>query len=827
MMGSKLRIGGWVLALAMAMNSLVLPTNVNAATAPGTQVTNNASAVYKDAAGNSYNTTSNTVTITVQNAPTLTNVAGTGTSYAPGQVVTDTFVLTNTGNGPGTFQISGNSSAPTSGSDAVLGGTDASYATLGNGAATCTTPVGSQSSPCKYAATVGGTTYYFTSLDGTSNNNSLDYWLANTAGTTAAGGSITVSVYYGLSTSASTSSATVTSQIYATTAYAAAGSAVAELSASVNATESNAVAADARLDLYKASSQNGTTGDITYTISAHDGGAFSAKDLQSVKALLGSTTTGVLLTDKVPQFGGSPLNLSNSGAVTVATNATYGFATGATTAVYYTTSANGTSGWTKATGNLPTTGVTYIGIFLTGGSCSSTAGFELCADSGHATNPGNVNVASAAAVQFSFTVVQPTGSGSGAAGSVTNIANGVIGDNQSTEHILGAGIAAGTADSSSSTALTTTGQGINNTTLTSVGGASNQTSNQALSSYGVLNGPFGQPSATGTYDGVVANNTSDDFTAFPFGLSGDSIVNTSITAGSPVTSATLGSAQIVCVPNTMQNSGNINDTFNIVANVPASYALPSTTGGTSVTGWKVGVYSDSACSSNLGGSTDGSSSATASNVAVSSGSSLNYYVKYIIPAGAAYFYRYDGLVTATSVSSGTTSNTTHDELYSGFVALTKSQSVTTNGCPSGISPSYAANTICPTGVLQYTIDYRNLVMGTSSTNVSFSAVVTQAGSFAITDDGTLSTSTSTTTTANWASFATMVGAPTDSTASASYLYYTGIPAGGTSSSTWSAAATKFVETVGGASFQLVPKNYNGPSGTQGNQGTVSFSITVK
>ncbi len=623
MIARKLRIAGWVLALATALNSLVLPMSGSAATAPGTQVTNNASAIYKDAAGNSYNTTSNTVTITVQNAPTLTNVAGTGTSYAPGQVVTDTFVLSNTGNGPGTFQVSGNSSAPTSSSDAVLGGSDASYATLGNGAATCTTPAGSQSSPCKYAATVGGTTYYFTSLDGTSNNNSLDYWLANTAGTTAVGGSITVSVYYGLSNSASTSSATVTSQIFATVAYAASGSAPAELSASVNATESNTVAGDARLDLYKSSSQNGTTGDITYTISAHNGGAFAAKDLQSVKALLGSSTAGVLLSDRVPQFGGSPLNLSNSGAVTVTSNATYGFATGATTAVCYTTSSTGTSGWTEATGNLPTSGVTYIGIFISGGSCSSTAGFELCADTGHATNPGNVTVASAAAVQFSFTVVQPSGSGSGAAGSVTNIANGVVGDNQSTEHILGPGIATGTADSSSSTALTTSGQGINNTVLTSIGGASNQTSNQALSSYGVLNGPFGQPSATGSYDGVVANDNADDFTAFPFGLPGDSIVNTSTTAGSPTTTTTLGSAQTICVPNTLQNSGNLNDTFDIVANVPTAYAVPATSGGTSVSGWKVGIYSDPACSSNLGGSTDGASSATASNVAVSSGSTLN------------------------------------------------------------------------------------------------------------------------------------------------------------------------------------------------------------
>lgn len=821
------RISAWLVAAAVAAQMLASPMNGRAATAPGTQVTNNATAVYKDAAGNSYNTTSNTVTITVQNAPTLTDVAGTGSSYAPGQVVTDTFTLTNTGNGPGTFQISGNASAPTSTSDAVIGGTDASSATLGNNAATCTTPVGSQSAPCKYAATIGGTTYYFTSLDGTSNNNSLDYWLANTAGTTAAGASITIAVYYALANTASTSSANVSSQIYATVAYAAAGSAPAELSSSANATETDPVAADARLDLYKSSSQNATTGDITYTVSAHNGGAFSAKDLLSVKALLGAPTAGIFLSDKVPQFGGSPLNLSNSGTVAVTSNATYGFASGATTSVYYTTSSNGTSGWTKATGNLPTSGVTYIGVFVSGGSCSSSAGFELCADSSHPTTPGTASVASAAAVQFSFTVVQPTGPGAGTAGSVTNLANGVIGDNQPTEHILGPGIATGTADSGSSTPLTTTGQGINNTTITSSNGASDQVSNQALSQYGVLNGPFGQPAATGTYDGVVANNQSDDFTAYPFGLAGDSVINTSTTVGTPTTSVTLGSAQTLCVPNTIQNTGNLNDTFNIVVNAPTAYAIPSTSGGTAVGTWKVGVYSDSACSSNLGGATDGSASSTAANVAVATGASLNYYVKYIVPAGAAYFTRYDSLITATSVASGAANNATHDELYGGFVALTKSQSVTSNGCPAGVAPSYAANTICPSGVLAYTIDYRNLVMGTSSTNVSFASVVTQAGSLAITDDGTLSTSTSTTTVANWASFATMVGAPSDTTASSTYTYYTGIPAGGTGSATWSSAASKFVDLVGGASFQLVPANYNSPTGSQGNHGTVGFSITVK
>ncbi len=822
------RLTALLAALALVAQ-LGTPIGVRAANGhddPGTQITNNATATYKDAAGNTYNTTSNTVTTTVQNAPTLTNTAGSGVTYAPGQVVTDTFTLTNTGNGPGYFQISGNSSAPTSTSDAVLGGSDASTATLGNGAATCTTPVGSQASACKYSATVGGTTYYFTSLDGTSDNNSLDYWLQNTNTTTAAGASIVVNVYYALSNS-STTPGTVTSSIYATTTYPTTGSAPSETSASVSATQSNTVNADARLDLYKASSQNGTSGDITYTISAHNGGAFAAKDLQSVKALLGASVAGVLVTDHVPQFNSSPLKLSNSGTVTVTTNATYGYATGATADVYYTTVANGASGWTKATGNLPTDGsVTYIGVFIHGGSCGS-AGYELCADSGHPTNPGNSNVAAAAALQLTFTVAQPTGPGSANTGSVTNLANGVIGDNQPTEHILGPGIPGGTSDSSSSTPLTTSGQGINNTTNTSVDGGSNQVANQALTAYNVLNGPLGQPQSSGSYDGAVSASTNNDFTAFPFGLSGDNVINTGTTPGTPVTTATLGSGgQTVCVPNTLQNSGNHDDSYNITANVPTAYAIPATSGGAVVSGWKVGVYSDTACTAALGGATDGTSSSTASNVAITSGSSLNYYVKFVIPAGAPYFNRFDALVHAVSVGDNTKTNDTHDELYSGFIALTKSQNVTSNGCPSGVSPSYVAGTICPTGVLQYTVDYRNLVMGTTDTNASFTSVVTQAGTLAVTDDGTLSVSASSTTTPNWASFATMNAAPTDTTASASYTYYTGIPASG-ATSTWSSAATKWVDVVGGSSFQLVPKNYLAPSGTQGTQGTVTFSVTVK
>src|SRR5665213_669596 len=107
-MNSRLasRLASWLVAIALVSDAFVAPAGIaTAATAPGTQITNNATATYKDAASNVYNTTSNTVTTVVENAPTLTFTAATGAAYSPGQGVIDTFTITNTGNASGTFQI--------------------------------------------------------------------------------------------------------------------------------------------------------------------------------------------------------------------------------------------------------------------------------------------------------------------------------------------------------------------------------------------------------------------------------------------------------------------------------------------------------------------------------------------------------------------------------------------------------------------------------------------------------------------------------------------------------------------------------------------------
>ncbi len=827
---TALRMAALTAAFALVLEPLSNPALVNAANGhddPGTQITNNATATYKDASSNTYSTTSNTVTTTVQNAPTMTTTPAAGSSYSPGASIIDTYTLANNGNAAGNFKLDTAGSGGANG--AAFGGGDSASATLGGGP---TSTAGCGSGASQFAITIGATTTY---CDNVTDLNTFLALAGNkvTAGTTAA-----LNVYYSVSNAAATGQ-TLTTTISPNLTYAAVGSAPAETTADVNGTETNNIVADARLDIYKASAQAPITGDITYTISAHNGGAKDAKDLQSVKALLGAAVNGIFVSDRVPQFGGSPLALSNSGTVTVTPNATFGHPTGAVDDTYYTTDTTGQTGWTKASGNLPTNGtVAYIGVFIHGGTgCTSGAGFDMCADVTHPTNPGNVNVASAAAIQFSFVIKQPTGSGSANAGSVKNLANGVVGDNQATEHILGPGIPT-TADGPSSTPLTTAGQGINNTTLTSVGGASNQTSNQALSAFNALNGPLANPGSLGSFDGDLVNNpqnSSNDFTAWPFGT--DAVVNTSVTPGTPTTTSTTSGVNTMCVPHTLQNSGNQDDHYNIVVGVPAKgYPIPNTNtaGGSATSGWTVGIYSDNACTTALGGASQSGTTSTASNVGiVVSGASTAYYIKYVAPASLPYFTRYDTVITATSVGDGTKNNTTHDELYASFIALTKTATIPSNGCPAGLTPSILANTVCPGGQITYGVDYRNFVLGVTDVAASFTQLSAQAGTFTITDDGTLA-STSQTTIPNWAYFATMTAAPTDNNSSAvaratqpTFTYYTGKPASGGGSGSFATTDTKFQAVIGGGSFTLVPKNYPSvslPTATQDWQGTLSFTI---
>ncbi|MBC5804319.1 MAG: hypothetical protein GIX03_15235, partial [Candidatus Eremiobacteraeota bacterium] len=716
-----------------------------AGTTAGTQIQNQATATYQDASGNTYNTNSNTVTTTVQNAPSLTVTPPAPHNVAPGGTASDLYTLTNTGNGAANFSVPATPATITGGSGATI--TNFNF---------------------------NGVTYPNTAAGISALNAALA-----AAPPTPVGGTITIAVSYSVPAGATTPG-TVTTTLTASATQPAAGALQAVTSAPVTGTVTDNIVADARLDLQKTSTQSPTTGAITYTIAANNGGNLPAHDLLSVKALLGTAVPGILISDKIPQFpAGTPLAIS--GAVTVTTNAANGYVAGAAQ-VYYTTDTTGTSGWTLAPGGTPGANAAYIGVFLSGGA----GGSELNANPG--STAGNVP---APQVTIGFTIAQPTGNGSGNAGSVKNLADSVIGGGQSPEQIIGPNIPAGTPDSASATAITTPGQGINNTTpVAPPSGASNQTTNQALGTGTVLNGPLNAPGATGSYNGVVAVTNQNDFTAI--GYPAGTCTNTSATPGAPAGSLTATATGPINVPGTLQNNSNIDTTYKLVATAPTGPA-----------GWTVQIFAANAAGAPTGTSLSGAAAATATvaSINVNAGQSYNYVAVYTAPAAVQCFTPSDATVVATNNTTATDTNTTHNEVtVGGYVVLTKTQTITSSGCPAGATPAPPAGTVCPSGVIAYAIDYRDIAPSGASLGTGSVVIggTTAAGTFKITENGTVAPN-------NWGTYTNgLNAAPTDTMANTIFT-------GGT------VGSTSFVAQVGGPTFVMAP----------GTQGTISFNVTVK
>ena len=748
-------------------------------TPPNTSIQNTASATYKDANGNSYTTQSNTVTTIVQNAPSLTvttnNGASAGTqTVAPGQVVSDTYTLTNTGNAAGNFAL-------------TSGPTDNGVQGSGND--------NSNTSNVQY---IYNSTAYASVA-------ALNTALA-AASATASGGSISVQVQYTLSSSPANVPGTVTTQLKATVAYVAVGSAGAVTSAAVANTYTDTVQSDARMDMQKTSVQGGSSPyNITYTVNANNGGAFPSQALNSVTAL-GFPTKGCLsIVDKLPTYGATPPSLVGTPTITY-TAGTNGFpASGVTATIYYTTSANGSSGWTTSAPGNPT----YIAVFL-----SVTSG-TACLNSHAGTSAGSVTNAQAA-IQLQFVMPQPTGAGSGNANAYQNVGTSIFGDNQPTEHIVGGNIPAGTADGGGAAPIYAAGQGINYLPVPPPGagsgggnGWSNTTVNSAHLAAGVFNGPssatpatmstlIASSQATGSYDGVVAVTAGNDFTQMSFTPASFTSINSSTTIGSPTGNTYTSAVNGINVPNALYNSGNKDDSYSVVVTAPAG-------------GWTVQLFPDNGsgtapAASPYAGCTSPAASCTAS-IAVGSGQALQYWAVFNAPSGVATFTRFDGSIVATSVNDNTQVNSTHNELYSGFIALTKSVAVTTSGCPAGTSPGYSAGSLCPGGTLTYSIDYRNIAVtgGSGNTEPANAFVATKAGQLSITDDGAAIGNT-------WAANTNGLAAPATDTPGNSGTWGSG--------DVWATntiGSSHFSVTIGGASFSL----------GAGQFGTIAFSVVVK
>ena len=745
-----------------------------AGTAPGVVITNTATATYSDGNGVSYTTNSNTVTTTVQNAPSLTITAPAAQTVAPGQVVVDTYTLTNTGNAAGNFTI------PT-GTPATVGanGTFDGYVIAGT---TCTA-----TAPCTIAQ-------------------------ANTAlaglAATASGGTLTVGVEYTVN-AADVAGNTIPTTLTAQIVQPAVGTIPAATSANATATVTDTVATDARLDLQKSitPATGAAPAPIGFKIVANNGGGFAATDLQSVKALLGGAApAGVLITDLIPQFGGVPLTLSGTPTFTVPA--------GTTGTVYYSTSATGAAGsWstTYAAGDF------FIALEISGGA----GGVELASDPAGSTGAGNVTTTQAS---LSFDTVQPTGSGSANTGSISNLANSVIGGHPGASGltpIIGPNIPAGTNDSATPTTPLTAA--IDNTTpgngATAPGGASNRVTGNAFSTASVLNGPADAAGATGSYpaapnNGAATATNALDFTAVSFPCSATTVTGTTCTI--PATAS-------ISIPGTYTNTGNAADTLTATVTIPAGFTA-TIYNATCPATIPAGSNIQTVCTISGAALGTGSATATATGTvtgsfgSVASGASGNYIVVYKPITGANPVANGVG-IDATVTVSGTSgdSNATHQDLYPGGpLALNKSAAVV-SGCPG---TGQTAGGICPGGTITYTVAYANqapaaAVTTNAGTEPAYAYQGITTGAVTITEDGTGSTAA--TATNNWATYTNgLTGIPavnnTAGTTAFTFAYGT-TGAGAYSTTTPAAGAVKFTATA----TTIAP----------GSAGTIVFSAVVK
>lgn len=225
----------------------------------------------------------------------------------------------------------------------------------------------------------------------------------------------------------------------------------------------------------------------------------------------------------------------------------------------------------------------------------------------------------------------------------------------------------------------------------------------------VLIGPSGAPGAVGP------NDNNDDYT--------NKSVNTGI-AGVAPGGATTALGQLVYV-NTVQNTGNTSDTFTLDApSVPAGFTVEiSTDGGTNYT------------TVSGGGSV---------SLAIAFGASANIHVRITEPAGNTVLTGFDTVIRATSTATPAANNRTIDRLYTGFVRLVKSYTVSN---ATGVG---GATDAVPGAVITYNITYENI----STSNGDASCVKLTAQNVVITEDGLAAPN-------NWGSFTTHTGTASD------------------------------------------------------------------
>jgi hypothetical protein len=736
-----------LLRLCAALAAPVLAGIAFATTAPalaggttaGTPITNTATATYSDGT-NTYNSQSNTVTTTVQNAPAMTIAPPQGTpgnnTVSPGGSITDTYTLTNTGNASGYFQLSG-----------ALG--TANGVTAGQG--TFTQFVVNAGSGNQNFATVAAVNNYL------STGNSGGPFL------TAVNGTITIAVQY---TANAGASGTITTLVTANVTQPA-GSGTTQQTSTPNTVGqyNDTVIADARMDVQKIAAVGGTVAapTVSYTVRANNGGgrAMVAVNRNGLPAGSGITGAGVILTDKIPSYNATQLTLNGTPSwITQPTGATFIYSVDGTT-------------WTTST-----TGAVYVGAFIPSSAITGSFG---------ASNPGSSQgsvTAAQAQAAFSYTINGSTASGAANTNAITNVVNSIYGDQSG--YIEGPGITFQSVQNNAGATASQTAPAIANTNGTLTGSA--QVASAASPTAGaLLNGPNGQPGAIGP-----DATTNTDYTAVSYTNGG-----TILSAVNGSTVSVPASAAAVTIVNTLQNTGNKDDTFNLTAATGTGLtALPA---GWTVTFQSAGQSASGSCAAVTAGT-------VITSVCVPSGATQNYRVVYTPPASATTFNAFAGYgdaITATSTNDNTKSNITIDEiLVGGFVKLVKSFSAASGQpCATASSWTPGAANVNPGDCIQYTVTYTN-VAPSGGTN----CITLNASTFVITEDGTASGGSGSTTYSNsWAANTNgLYAAPVDSN---------GGTLGGYNPGPGAAGSSKFTDTIA--------------SLLAGASGNVTFKVQVK
>jgi hypothetical protein len=281
----------------------------------------------------------------------------------------------------------------------------------------------------------------------------------------------------------------------------------------------------------------------------------------------------------------------------------------------------------------------------------------------------------------------------------------------------------GTADAATASLL----NGIQSNTTPSSGiivpgGASNSISSQAYNTFSVVLGPYAQAAATGNWaigtfgytNGTIDNN--HDFTFLDYDTLAPSINSATNPTGFP-TGNVIAMGPTVFIPGTVQNLGNLNDSFNLTSGAISNWGVTFQCYNAVAAACGVGDLQFACHVGNITATPTVAANATYNICATFTPSTT---VTTLTPLA--------WLITATSVGSSGVNNTTYDVLYPGGV-LVAFRSYAVSACPGGVTPANSG--VIPGCTITYTVTLVNeapSIGATSSKTITpGTAVVTENG----------------------------------------------------------------------------------------------------